>query len=301
MKIKSYVSALRLRTIPLSLAGVTLGSMLAAADYHVDWRVVLFLMLTAAGLQILSNVCNELGDFQHGTASAQGREASQSLVSGELTEGDMKLLIKMIVVFTCLSGMTMLYFSFGTLFCMESLLLMVLGYFALKAASHYTMGSNPYGYRGLGDLYVFLFFGLVSVFGAYCICTHVFATWLILLPSAAIGCFSIAVLNVNNIRDMESDRLTRTTVALKLGEKGAKIYHTVLIVLGWAFMIAYVSMRMFDPWHCLFAVTLPLYIWHLAGVWKNSGRALDKYLPMLVLSTFAFAVLAGLGFLVYLF
>ncbi len=292
---------MRLRTIPLSLAGVSLGAMLAAADYHVDWRVVTFLLLTAAFLQILSNVCNELGDFQHGTLSAQGREASQSLMSGDLTESDMKMMIKVIVVLTCLSGMTMLFFSFGTLFCMESLLLMVLGYFALKAASHYTMGRNPYGYRGLGDLYVFLFFGLASVFGAYCICTHVFATWLIFLPSAAIGCFSIAVLNVNNIRDMESDRLTRTTVALKLGERGAKIYQTVLILAGWGAMTAYSSLRMFDPWHYLFAVTLPLYIWHLAGVWKNSGRALDKYLPLLVLSTFAFALLAGLGFLVYLF
>lgn len=300
MGMKSYISALRLRTIPLSLAGVSLGAMLAAADYHVDWRVAVFLLLTAAGLQVLSNVCNELGDFQHGNISAQGREASGALAGGELTEAKMKLLIKIIVVFTCLSGMTMLFFSFGTLFCMESLLLMVLGYFALKAASHYTMGSNPYGYRGLGDLYVFLFFGLVSVFGAYCICTHVFATWLILLPSAAIGFFSIAVLNVNNIRDMESDRLTRTTVALKLGERGAKIYQTVLVALGWAAMLAYAGLRMFDPWHYLFLLTAPLFVWHLTGVWRHSGRALDRYLPLLVISTFLFALLAGLGFLVYL-
>ncbi len=292
---------MRLRTIPLSLAGVSLGAMLAAADYHVDFKVIAFLLLTASCLQILSNVCNELGDFQHGTVSAQGREASQSLVSGDLTESDMKMMIKVIVVLTCLSGMTMLYFSFGTLFCMESLLLMVLGYFAIRAASKYTMGRNPYGYRGLGDLYVFIFFGLVAVFGAYCLCSHVFGTWLILLPSAAIGTFSIGVLNVNNLRDMESDRLTRTTVALKLGERGAKIYQTVLVVIGWTAMMLYASLRMFDPWHYLFVLTFPLYIWHLVGVWKNSGRALDKYLPMLVLSTFAFALLAGLGFLVYLF
>ncbi len=298
---KSYISALRLRTIPLSLAGVSLGAMLAAADYHVDWRVAAFLLLTAACLQMLSNVCNELGDFQHGNSSAQGREASESLVSGELTEDRMKLLIKVMVVLTCLSGMTMLFFSFGTLFCMESLLLMVLGYFAIRAASHYTMGKDPYGYRGLGDLYVFLFFGLVSVFGAYCICTHVFATWLILLPSAAIGFFSIAVLNVNNIRDMESDRMTRTTVALKLGERGAKVYQTVLVSLGWASMLTYAALRMFDPWHYLFVLTLPLFVWHLTGVWRHSGRALDRYLPLLVLSTFAFALLTGLGFLVYLF
>ncbi len=301
MKIKSCISALRLRTIPLSLAGVSLGAMLAAADYHVDSMVVVFLLLTAACLQVLSNVSNELGDFQHGTLSAQGREASRSLMEGDLTESDMKMMIKVLVVLTCLSGMTMLFYSFGTLFCIESLLLMVLGYFAINAAMKYTMGRNPYGYRGLGDLYVFIFFGLVAVFGAYCLCSHVFATWLILLPSVSVGAFSIAVLNVNNLRDMESDRLTRTTVALKLGERGAKIYQTTLIAIGWASMLAYASLRMFDPWHYLFVLTLPLYIWHLAGVWKNSGRALDRYLPLLVLSTFVFAVLAGFGFLVYLF
>ncbi len=300
MKVKSYVSALRLRTIPLSLAGVSLGAMLAAADYHVGFMVVVFLLLTAACLQMLSNVSNELGDFQHGTVSAHGREASQSLVTGELTESDMKMLIKVLVVITCLSGMTMLFFSFGTLFCMESLLMMVLGYFAVNAAMKYTMGRNPYGYRGLGDVFVFIFFGVVAVFGAYCLCSHVFATWLILLPSVSIGAFSIAVLNVNNIRDMESDRLTRTTVALKLGEKGAKIYQTLLVVIGWAAMLAYACLRMFDLWHFLFVLTLPLYVWHLVGVWKNSGRALDKYLPVLVLSTFAFALLGGLGFLMYL-
>ncbi len=301
MKIKSFVSALRLRTIPLSIAGVSLGAMLAAADYHVNPMVVVFLLLTAACLQVLSNVSNELGDFQHGTLSAQGREASQSLMDGDLTESDMKMMIKVLVVITCLSGMTMLFYSFGTLFCLESLLLMVLGYFAINAAMKYTMGRNPYGYRGLGDLYVFIFFGLVAVFGAYCLCSHVFATWLILLPSVSVGAFSIAVLNVNNLRDMESDRLTRTTVALKLGERGAKIYQTVLIVIGWTSMLVYASLRMFDPWHYLFTLTLPLYIWHLTGVWKHSGQALDKYLPLLVLSTFAFALLAGLGFLVYLF
>ncbi len=300
MKIKSYISALRLRTIPLSLAGVSLGAMLAAADYHVEWKTVFFLLLTAACLQILSNICNELGDFQHGTASAQGREASRSLVTGELSESNMKLLIKIMVALTIASGLAMLHCSFGTLFCTESLLLMILGYFAIRAAMKYTIGKNPYGYRGLGDIFVFIFFGLVAVLGAYSICSKVFPPWLIFLPAISIGTFSIAVLNVNNLRDMESDRLTRTTIAIKLGERGAKIYQTVLIATGWAAMLVYASLRIFDPWHYLFLLTLPLYIWHLTGVWKNSGRALDRYLPMLVLSTFAFAILGGLGFLVYL-
>ena len=116
----------------------------------------------------------------------------------------------------------------------------------------------------------------------------------------AVPFFSIGVLNVNNIRDMETDAGNRITVAIKLGEKKAKIYQTVLIVLGWICMIVFCLLRFFDPWHYLFVLTLPLFIMHVKGVWKYSGRELDKMLPLLVMSTFAFALLAGFGFLKFL-
>ena len=164
----------------------------------------------------------------------------------------------------------------------------------------YTLGRNPYGYRGLGDLFVFIFFGLVSVMGAYFVAAHTISSWYLLLPASAIGFFSMGVLNVNNIRDMKTDAANRMTVAIRLGERNARIYQTVLIVLGWAAMCAYCLCRFPDPWHWLFVITLPLYIIHLRGVGTRSGRALDPMLPLLVMSTAAFSLLAGLGFIIYL-
>lgn len=291
---------MRLRTLPLSLAGVLLGLMLAAADYHVGWAVFLFTALTTVCLQILSNVANELGDTLRGTDSANRQGPAYALVQGYLTVRDFKIMIAVYIVLCIVFGLCMIYFSFGTLLSLESILLMLLGAAAISGAVRYTLGKNPYGYRGLGDVYVFLFFGLVAVLGSYFVAAHTLH-WRILLPAFSIGAFSIGVLNVNNIRDMESDAATRVTVPLKIGEKNAKIYQSALIVLGWAAMTAYASLRIFDPWHYLFVLSLPLFILHLRGVWKRTGRALDPMLPLLVMSSFLFAILAGLGFLVYLF
>jgi 1,4-dihydroxy-2-naphthoate octaprenyltransferase len=178
----------------------------------------------------------------------------------------------------------------------------MLGAAAIAGAMKYTLGHNPYGYRAKGDFYVFLFFGLVAVLGAYFVCTQgVGLHWKLLLPAAGIGCFSVGVLNVNNIRDMETDRATRTTVAIKLGERNAKIYQTVLICLGWAFMAGYCLLCWPSLWHWMWALTLPLYVLHLRGVWSRTGRALDPMLPLLVMSTFLLSLLMGIGFCVYLF
>ena len=171
---------------------------------------------------------------------------------------------------------------------------------AIFAAMRYTLGPSPYGYKGLGDIYVFVFFGLVSVLGGYFIVSHTLY-WRILLPAVAIGAFSTAVLNVNNIRDMKTDAATRITTPLKIGLKWARVYQTALIATGWAAMTAYSCLRMYDLWHYLFVITLPLFIIHLKGVWTREGKELDGMLPLLVMATFLFALCAGLGFVVFLF
>lgn len=292
---------MRLRTLPLSTAGVVLGILLAAADYHISVAVAFLIVLTTVNLQILSNLSNELGDVLHGTDTADRQGPQYGLNSGELTLPQMKLLIKIFVVLCAASGLAMTWVSFGTFFDLTPILVLMLGAAAIVAAMRYTLGRNPYGYRGLGDFFVFLFFGIVSVAGSYFVAAHEISSWKIFLPAAAIGFFSVAVLNVNNIRDMKTDAENRVTVAIKLGEHKAKIYQTVLIVLGWAAMVAFCCLRIFDPWHYLFVVTLPLYVLHLVGVWKRHDKELDPMLPLLVMSTFAFALLAGLGFVVYLF
>lgn len=293
------MTAMRFRTLPLSLSGVCLGFLLAVADYNVDWKVILFLLLTTVSLQILGNICNELGDFISGTDNSARKGPAYTLSTGLLTEKDFKIMIWVFIGLCIIFGLAMLYFSFGSLFAMESIMLMLLGAVAIMAALRYTLGKRPYGYRGLGDISVFIFFGLTSVLGAYFVASHDMH-WRIFLPSVAIGCFSVGVLNVNNIRDMETDALTRITVPLKIGEKAAKWYQTALVVVGWVCMIVYSATRMWDPWHYLYIITLPLYVIHLVKTWKNTGKALDSMVPMLVMSTFAFAILGGIGYLVYL-
>lgn len=292
---------MRLRTLPLSLSGIVMGVFLAAADYRIDALTVVFLALTTVCLQILSNLSNELGDTLHGTDADDRLGIHYSLQDGEMTIPEMKRLIAAVAVACCVFGLLMIYFSFGKIFAAGPLTFVVLGAAAIWAAMHYTLGKDPYGYRGLGDLFVFLFFGVATVCGGYFLCAHEFASWIILLPAAAIGCFSVGVLNVNNIRDMKSDAATRVTVAIKLGGRRARIYQTALIALGWAAMLAYCSLRFFSIWHYLFVLTLPLFILHLRGVWTREGRALDPMLPLLVMSSFLFSLLAGLGFVAFLF
>ena len=292
---------MRLRTLPLSLSGIVMGVFLAAADYRIDALTVIFLALTTVCLQILSNLSNELGDTLHGTDTAERQGIHYSIQDGDMTIPQMKRLIGVMVALCCIFGLLMIRFSFGKIFDWYPMTFVVLGAAAIWAAMHYTLGKNPYGYRGLGDLFVFLFFGIATVCGGYFLCAHEFPSWIILLPASAIGCFSVAVLNVNNIRDMKTDAATRVTVAIRLGERRARIYQTVLIVLGWACMLAYCSLRLFSIWHYLFVLTLPLFVLHLVGVWKRNGRALDPMLPLLVMSSFLFSLLAGIGFVAFLF
>ena len=294
-KISAILRSMRLRTLPLSLAGVVLGLLLAASQCKVSWSLVVTLLLTTVGLQILSNLSNELGDYLRGTDSGDRQGPAYSLQDGALSEKDMRWTIGVMVVFCCLAGCAMTWCSFGTLFSLPALLLLLLGACAIWAAMNYTLGKHPYGYRGLGDIFVFLFFGLVSVAGAYFVTAHSLP-WQVLLPAAAIGCFSVGVLNVNNIRDMKSDAGTRVTVPLKIGERNARIYQTCLIVAGWLLLVCFVAMKSFAWYNWLFMLTLPLYIVHLRGVWRLSGKPLDAMLPLLVMSTFVLSLLMGVGF-----
>lgn len=300
-RLKYHIMAMRLRTLPLSLAGVILGLMLAAADYHVRWGVVIFTILTTVSLQILSNVSNELGDALRGTDRADRQGPGYTLSTGLLEPKDLKRMIWVHVVLSVCFGLAMIKCSFGTLLSLESILLMILGACAISCAMKYTLGRNPYGYRGLGDVFVFIFFGIVAVLGSYFVAAHDIPSMYLLLPAASMGAFSVAVLNVNNIRDMKTDVATRVTVPIKIGEKWAKVYHTALIMAGWVCMFAYAFSRMYSLWHYLFVLTLPLFAAHLAGVWKRHGKDLDPMLPLLVMSTFLFALLGGLGFVLFLF
>lgn len=299
MKLKASIKSMRLRTLPLSLSGVILGVTLAADKTDVSQWTAALIFLTTVCLQILSNLSNELGDTLSGTDSADRQGPKYALGSGDMTIGDIKKLILMFIGLCVISGLAMIQVSFGSLFKTESICLEVLGAAAIVGAMKYTLGKNPYGYRGLGDVFVFIFFGLVSVLGGYYVAARELPPLIMLLPASAIGCFSVGVLNVNNIRDMKTDAVNRVTVAIKLGMKGARIYQTILVTLGWALILVFCAVYDFAPGHYIFIITLPLYIKHLQGVWTRSERALDPMLPMLVISTFFLSILAGAGFLIF--
>lgn len=299
MTLKASIKSMRLRTLPLSLSGVILGVTLAADKTDVSPWTAALIFLTTVCLQILTNLSNELGDTLSGTDSADRQGPKYALGSGDMTIGDIKKLILMFIGLCVIFGLAMIQVSFGSLFKTESICLEALGAAAIVGAMKYTLGKNPYGYRGLGDVFVFIFFGLVSVLGGYYVAARELPSLIMLLPASAIGCFSVGVLNVNNIRDMKTDAVNRVTVAIKLGMKGARIYQTILVTLGWALILVFCTVYDFAPGHFLFIITLPLYIKHLQGVWTRSERALDPMLPMLVISTFFLSILAGAGFLIF--
>ena len=296
-KFRSAIRSFRLRTLPLSLAGVILGAMLAASEFKVSATVIVFLLLTTIFLQILSNLSNELGDVLNGTDTPDRQGPEYGIAEGGLSVNDMKRLISVIATLCAISGCAMVWTSFGTLFSLRSAGLLILGAFAIVAAMRYTLGPSPYGYRGLGDIAVFIFFGLVSVLGGYYVCAHTITSPTLILPAAAIGCFSVGVLNVNNIRDMKTDSANRVTVAIKLGLKGSIIYQTILVAAGWILLAVFTALFKPSPWHWLFLLALPLHLIHLKGIWTRTERALDPMLPLLVMSTFILSLILGISFI----
>ena len=273
---------MRLRTLPLSLAGVVCGALLAwpHAEARMPLWTLVTLFLTTVSLQVLTNLSNELGDHLSGV-DGEGREGpNYSMTDGGLTVKQMWGAINGMVVACCLFGLLMVLLS-G---CPWWVLL--LGAAAIWAATHYTLGKKPYGYIGLGDLFVFIFFGLVSVLGSYYVIAHTlpFEIWL-WAPAVGVGLLSVAVLNVNNIRDMQSDEGIRKTIPLRIGAIPAKIYQTLLVVLG-------VACFMWNEEHLAFcAITIPFFVWHIIGVWRRKGKRLDPMLPLLVISTFVLALI----------
>ena len=297
---------MRLRTLPLSLSGTIMGVGIAASICRPIAPGAALIFLTTALLQVLSNLSNELGDTLHGTDTADRQGIHYSLQDGEMTIKEMKRLIACVAGACCISGLAMVWTAFGTVFALEPALLLVLGACAIWAAMHYTLGKNPYGYKGLGDLFVFIFFGLVSCCGACYVSAHSLGLGAVLkasvLPACGIGCFSIGVLNVNNIRDAATDAANRVTVAIKLGARNARIYQTLLICCGWLLLSLHMALAAsadagFVWLRWLYVLTLPLYVLHLRGVWTREGRALDPMLPLLVMSTFALSLLYGTGLL----
>lgn len=283
-----YIQSLRLRTLPLSVSGIILGTGLAWREMGcqpsaVSIQIFVLAILTTLSLQILSNLSNELGDALKGTDQEQhGREA-YGLQAGKITERQMKGMIWLFLGFCVVFGILLIYSAFSTLFCVQSLGFILLGAFAIVGAVKYTLGKHSYGYIGLGDLGVFLFFGLLSTVGGYYLQIQNL-TAEIFWCGAAIGLPCVGVLNLNNIRDMQNDRAHgKRTFASLLGERGGRVYQTLLLVGCLAIFCVY------GHWWVL--CIIPVWGWHLWYVWSHTEK-LDKQMPVLMFSTLIVAILA---------
>lgn len=295
-KIKTWISAARLRTLPLSVSGILVGTALAIEEGFFDTSVFILALCTTLGLQILSNFANDYGDGIKGTDNEDRTGPMRALQSGIISDCEMRKAMVLTSVLTLIFALLLIYHAFGSGNFLHSLLFFALGICAIAAAIKYTVGNSAYGYRGLGDVFVFLFFGLVSVVGGYFLYTHQL-DFTIFLPATAIGLLSTAVLNLNNMRDQIGDKKAgKITLVVKLGPEKAKNYHYFLIIGALAAMLLFAFFNETAGWEFLYFIAFVPLLLHLKTVHQNKNpNQLDPELKKVALSTFLLAVLFLIG------
>lgn len=312
--IKNYIQAARLRTLPLSISGIIVGGFLGSNDSVFKVSENLFnttisiggnpiykssifwlAILTTIGFQVLSNFANDYGDGIKGTDDNRVGE-KRLVASGAISPKQMKKAMVVTTIITLIVALMLIYVAFGKNNFSYSILFFGLGVASIAAAIKYTVGKSAYGYSGFGDVFVFVFFGLLSVVGSYFLFTKEI-NLTILLPAFSIGLLSTAVLNLNNMRDRVNDKASaKNTLVVKIGAEFAKYYHYVLIIASFLFALLYTIIKYQSPFQFIFIIAyIPLTI-HLFFVIKNTNEAsLDGELKKVALSTFFFGILFGLG------
>ncbi len=290
-KFQAWISACRLRTLPLSISGAIVGSGVAYSDGFFDLTVCVLTIITTLSLQILSNLANDYGDGVKGTDNENRIGPERALQSGVISPKQMRNAIVINVVICLILVVTLIYKAFGADQFLTSLVFIILGILAIVAAIKYTVGASAYGYKALGDLMVFLFFGWLSVLGTYFLYSKQF-DFLMILPASAIGLLSAGVLNLNNMRDLESDKLSdKHTLAGYLGSINSKTYHQLLIVIAMVLMSVYSFLSVNSSMYLMLISFIPLFF-HLHIINKiKAPKDYDPQLKVLALSTVALALL----------
>jgi 1,4-dihydroxy-2-naphthoate octaprenyltransferase len=296
--LKSYIKAARLRTLPLSVSGIIAGTLLAASMGHFDLWICILAILTTIGFQIISNFANDYGDGVKGTDNEDRIGPDRMVQSGRISPASLLRIIKITIAVTFVIAVVLIYRAFGTSDLINIMVFGILGVASIVAAMKYTMGRKAYGYYGLGDFFVFLFFGLLSVAGSYYLYTKKLDL-LIFLPAFAIGFLSIGVLNLNNMRDIASDKNSgKNTLVVKIGSKMARYYHLGLLIGAFLLAVLHVVLQYSSPIQFLFVLAFIPIVKHGFFVSLNKDpEKLDPELKKLALSTFLFACLFGLGYL----
>lgn len=293
-----WLKAARLRTLPLSLSGIIAGSFVAASRGVFQIEIGILAVFTTIGFQIISNFANDYGDGMKGTDNEDRVGPSRTLQSGEISPGSMKKGIVVAGVITLLLALSLIYVAFGTNYMGYTILFILLGLGSIAAAIKYTVGKNAYGYSGYGDLFVFLFFGLLSVCGTYFLYSKSMELS-VFLPACSIGCLSVGVLNLNNMRDRESDKKSgKNTLVVKIGNEFARYYHFYLLGSSMLFALLYTAIHFRSVYQFLFVLAYIPISKHFLTVYHNRDpRLLDPELKKLALSTILFSILFGIGLL----
>ncbi len=297
-KIAAWLNAARLRTLPLSVSGIVVGSALARFYEKNDLLIFILALLTTIGFQVTSNFANDYGDGVKGTDNEDRVGPKRALQSGLLTRKELKTGILISIVICLILVATLIYFAFGTQQIEYFILFGVLGTLSIWAAIKYTVGTSAYGYRGLGDIFVFVFFGLLAVLGSLFLYTK-FITAYAWLPAIAVGALSTAVLNLNNLRDYESDKkANKNTVIVKMGIENGKVYHYILIAVAFLSMLLFIVFN-FEVWYQFIPLLafIPIGV-HVLKVNKTEvPQRLDPELKKLALSTFLMSFLFYITFI----
>lgn len=299
-KTQAWTQAFRLHTLPLAIAGILLANFIAYS--RADWNIGICILevLTAIFLQVLSNLANDYGDFKTGADTLRKAGPSRMAQHGLISASQMKKAIILFIFLSFISGCLLLIFCMRNIGIFGAMLLFLLGIAAIAAAISYTATKKPYGYRALGDVSVFIFFGILSVGGGFYLQSGEFSGD-ILLPSAAIGLLSAGVLNINNIRDLESDQLSgKITIANILGESNAKIYH-------WSLLLSAIVLFFIFTWYSMHSYVLlffacPSFLFIVNGIGVSKSKTPDEiapYLKQLALSVLAFVIVFGIGIILF--
>jgi 1,4-dihydroxy-2-naphthoate octaprenyltransferase len=295
-KVALWLKAFRLRTLPLSFSTIITGTAMALVQGFWNTGVFLLTLLTTLFLQILSNLANDYGDHVKGTDNADRIGPERALQSGKINKKEMLVAMVLFIVFSLISGIALIYLALSDMPTSVAYTFLALGLSAIAAAIFYTVGKKAYGYHGLGDVFVFLFFGWLGVGGTYFLLTHQMH-WTVLLPASGIGLLSTAVLNMNNMRDHDNDKaMGKNTIVVKMGFDAAKIYHLSLMTIAPVLLLMYVLLNYHGIWQFLFVLVSPLFFLNMLKVFSTKEhRALDPELKKIALGTFLMSLLFLVG------
>lgn len=296
-KLQSWTKAARLRTLPLALASVALGAVVAAKEPSFHHAAAWLAALTTLLLQVLSNFANDLGDSSSGIDNDQRVGPRRTVQSGEISRKNMTKAVGVTAFFALLSGLWLII-GVAELSLTQIAVFLGLGLAAIAAAITYTIGKNPYGYIGLGDLFVFLFFGLLGVAGTFFVTVSDFKMD-VLLPASAMGLWSTGVLNLNNMRDHANDRFSgKRTLVVKMGYHNALLYHAFLVLTPFILLLVFVAGRQASALSYLFLLGVIPFFKDLLDVFKVRNPAdLDPFLKKLAIKTMLVTLVFGITFL----